>query len=193
MLKKLTAAFAILLMVAGIHSPALADNHGEPPIEELEAQFESFIFPEVENGMLTDYDSLDRLEQDMNGIMTFPLTDHYLDTYFIERDGDVVIRATEGPMLVDFDQDFTLEKVNNDHYKLTQTGHNQLRGDYTIEIDYSYEAGKWVFVDRMDIVGTESGGELPDTATSMPLMMLSGGLLMAFGAMMIFRRNRVNG
>ena len=188
MLKRFTATLATFLLAAGIHSPAMADDHGEPPVEELEKKFEELLFPETDGTKVTKYDSIHQLEEDLNGIMKFPLTDYYLEKYFYEEDGQLHIVAMDGAYLVDLEQDYTLEKLSDDHYRLTQNRSNQLRGEFTVQVDYSFEAGRWVFEDRMDVVNSQDGGELPNTATNMPMMMLSGGLLMAAGAFLIYRK-----
>ncbi|MFG6117365.1 LPXTG cell wall anchor domain-containing protein [Halobacillus sp. MO56] len=192
MLKRFSAVVVMFLVaLTGFHNPVFADNHGETPVKELEQQFNDLIYLETtEDGEVKKYDSMDRLEEEMKSIMVWPLADHYLDTYFEERDGKLYLKEMDGPVQLNTDQDYTLEKVSDDKYKLTQQGENQLRGEYTLNITYSYEAGKWVFGDRMNHVSSsEGGGELPDTATSLPIVMASGGAVMAIGALLlIFRR-----
>lgn len=191
MFKKMTVGLAMFLVVfAALHTSAIADSHGEPPVKELEQKFENLIFQETEDNKLKNYDSIHKLEEDMNGIMTFPLTDYYLERFFIEQNGKLKIKATDGPILLNMDKEFTLEKMADDHYRLTQQGKNQLKGAYTLTIDYKYSAGRWVLADRMDIADSEYGGQLPDTATSMPTMMMAGGMLMTIGALLIFRRRQ---
>ncbi|RAZ79661.1 LPXTG cell wall anchor domain-containing protein [Planococcus halotolerans] len=194
MLKKLVVAVLVLVTLTGLQIPVFAENHGEPPVKELEQQFYDLIYMDTaENYEVEQYDSLDRLEEDMKSIMVWPLADHYLDTYFEERDGNVYLIPTEGPIRLNMDEDYTLEKISDDEYKLTQHGENALRGEYTLTITYSYEAGKWVFGNRMDIVSSsDNGGEMPDTATSLPNAIAFGGALMAAGALvLISRRKRI--
>ncbi|RLQ86700.1 LPXTG cell wall anchor domain-containing protein [Planomicrobium sp. Y74] len=192
MLKKLVVAVLVLVTLTGLQIPVFAENHGEPPVKELEQQFYDLIYMETaENYEVEQYDSLDRLEEDMKSIMVWPLADHYLDTYFEERDGNVYLIPTEGPIRLNMDEDYTLEKISDEEYKLTQHGENALRGEYTLTITYSYEAGKWVFGNRMDIVSSsEDGGEMPDTATSLPNAMAFGGALMAAGALLLISRRK---
>lgn len=192
-MKRFSVVVVVMFLVAltGLHNPVFADNHGEPPVKELEQQFNDLIDLETtEDGEVKKYDSRDRLEEEMKSIMVWPLADHYLDTYFEERDGKLYLKEMDGPVQLKTDQDYTLEKVSADKYKLTQHGENQLRDEYTLTITYSYEAGKWVFGDRMNhVASSETGGELPDTATSFPIVMVSGGAVMALGALLlIFRR-----
>ncbi|RBW71099.1 LPXTG cell wall anchor domain-containing protein [Bacillus taeanensis] len=160
---------------------------------ELEQQFKDFIYQEtMEDGQLKNYDSMDKLEQDLKGIMVWPLADHYLDTFFYEENGNVYLESRDGPISLMTDQEYSLEKMNENHYKLTQSGNNELRGDYTLTIHYKYEAGKWVFGDRMDNVESDNGGQLPDTATSLPLMLVVGGAFIVLGALFMIRRKHVS-
>lgn len=192
LLKKLVVAVLFLVTLTGMQVSVFAENHGEPPVKELEQQFSDLIYLEpAEDYEVKQYDSLDQLEEAYKSIMVWPLADHYLDTYFKEENGTVYLIPTESPILLNPDEDYTLERISNDKYELTQQGENPLRGEYTLTITYSYEAGKWVFGDRMDIVSsTENGGELPDTATSFPNAMAFGGAVMAVGALMLFSRRK---
>lgn len=189
MLKKLVSILVAMLVMAGVPVAVFAEEHGEPPVEELEQQFHDLIFQEHEQDYeLQNYDSLDALEFDMRSIMVWPLADHYLNQFFYEEDGNVYLVPTEGPIEINFDEDYTLEQISETEYQLTQESSNALWGDYTLTITYSYEAGKWVFSDRMDIVGSsDNGGEMPDTATSNPIMVLFGFLLFGAGAVFVLR------
>jgi LPXTG-motif cell wall-anchored protein len=189
----LSAVLVILLLALGFQGVVSAENHGEPPIMELEQQFENLIYQETtENGQLKNYDSMDKLEQDLKGIMVWPLADHYLDTFFYEENGNVYLVSRDGPISFMSDQEYHLEKINDKHYKLTQSGNNELSGDYMLTIDYKYEAGKWVFGERMDNAQADNGGQMPDTATSLPVMIVVGGMLMLIGALFMMRRKHVN-
>lgn len=190
MLKKLVSILAVLLVFAGLPASVFAEVHGEPPVEELEQQFHDLIFQETtEDQQLTNYDSLDALEFDFRSIMVWPLADHYMNQYFYEENGNVYLVATEGPIEINMDEDYTLEQISDTEYQLTQSSSNELWGDYTLTITYSYEAGKWVFADRNEVIGDGgTGGEMPDTATATPTMVLVGIALISAGALMIVRR-----
>ncbi|MFD1032462.1 LPXTG cell wall anchor domain-containing protein [Metaplanococcus flavidus] len=193
MLKKSVAAVIVLVMLTGLQMPVFADNHGEPPVRELEQQFRDLIYnlETAQDYEVVEYDSMARLEEEFRSIMVWPLADHYLETYFEERDGTAYIIPMDGPVQLNLDEDYTLEKVDDNTYELTQQGESALRGEYTLTITYSYEAGKWVFGDRMDHVSSsENGGELPDTATSLPSMMALGGIVMGLGALLLFFRRK---
>lgn len=127
--------------------------------------------------------------------MVWPLADHYVDTFFEEEDGKLIKIARDGPVRLLRDKEYNLEKINEDHYKLTQYNENNMRGEYTLTIHYKYEAGKWVFADRMNHVANESaenGDEMPDTATNLPTMMMIGGGVMLSGALILVARRRVD-
>ncbi|SDM49985.1 hypothetical protein [Sediminibacillus halophilus] len=177
--------------ILGLHSSVSAEDHGNPPVEELEAQFNSLMDLETnEDGEVKKYSSKGRLEQEFKSIMVWPLADHFVDTYFEEKNGKLYKKEIDGPYRLQTDEDYSLEKINDSEYKLTQQGENQLRGSYTLTITYSYEAGKWVFADRMDHV-SDQGGQMPDTATSLPTMMMFGIIISAIGLLVLTLRKRL--
>lgn len=190
MTKKVISILAAVLVFAGLQSPVLAEEHGKPPVEELEQQFVDLIYQETaEDQEVQNYDALGALKQDLQGIMMAPLADHYLEEFFYEENDNLYLTARDGPIQLNTEEDYQLEQVNDTTYKLTQTSSNELHGDYTLTITYSYEAGRWVFADRMGIVGySDNGGELPETATSNPAMVLFGITVIGAGALMMLRR-----
>ncbi|WP_101845615.1 LPXTG cell wall anchor domain-containing protein [Halobacillus sp. Marseille-P3879] len=191
MIRMLSVVLFAFLVVFGFQTSVSADDHGEPPVEELEQQFNDLMNLETnDDGEVVNYDSKDRLEEEFKSIMVAPLADDYLDTYFYEENDKLYIEEMDGPYQLQTDQNYDLEKVSDSQYTLTQEGENQLRGEYTLTSDYSYEAGKWVFADRMDRVDDE-GGSLPDTATSNPAMMAIGGMVTVLGAGLFLGRRKV--
>ncbi|WP_198162718.1 hypothetical protein [Halobacillus mangrovi] len=87
--------------------------------------------------------------------------------------------------------EYQMEKVDANHYTVTRERSDELYGEYTVEIDYSYEAGKWVFEDRSQVERGE-GGEMPDTSNALPMKAISGILLTAAGALLLVGRKRLN-
>ncbi|MCA0988473.1 LPXTG cell wall anchor domain-containing protein [Guptibacillus algicola] len=194
MFRVISALVVVGLLFLGINNPVHAEDHGKPPVEELEKQFDQLIELETnKENEVKKYDSIDRLEQEFKSIMVWPLADHYVDTFFEERDGKLIKIARDGPVRLLDNKDYTLEKINENHYKLTQPNENNMRGEYTLTIHYKYEAGKWVFADRMNHVANDSsGGEMPDTATNLPLTMALGSTVMLAGGLLLVARKRVN-
>ena len=189
--KRLAFLLAAVLMFFGLQTPVLAQETGEPPVAELEQQFIDLLYQETtENGIVKNYDSLEALKQDLEEIMTESLADYYLDTFYYEQNGNLYLEARDGPTLLQTEEPYSLEKVNDTTYKLTQSSHNELEGDYTLTITYSYEAGEWIFADRMDVTSSETGGELPDTATANPLLILLGLSLAGAGSLLLVRKTR---
>lgn len=191
-MKKLSAVLVACLVVIGMATPVFADNHGKPPVEELEKQFNEFFTLETtDEGEVKKYDSMDRLEEEIKSIMVWPLADQYLETYFYEENDKLYLKAMDGPIKLDTDMEYHMEKVDANHYTVTQDRENQQYGKYTVKIDYSYEAGKWVFEDRRHIERGE-GGEMPDTSSTLPMKAISGILLTAAGALLLVGRKRLN-
>ncbi|MCA0984069.1 hypothetical protein LCL89_08435 [Halobacillus yeomjeoni] len=190
MIKKLFIVFVTALVFTGLNNPVFAEDHGEPPVEDLEKQFKNIVLLEKEeDGKVKEYDSLDAIEQEMDSIMTKPLVDHYLNKYYTEKNGEAYGKDLGYPVFVQLDEDYDLEKVNENKYKLTQEGYLETNGNYTLEVMYSYEAGKWVFSDR-SVTQNDDGGEMPDTATPAPMIMLAGAGIMILGALALFTRRR---
>jgi hypothetical protein len=192
MIKKMSIVLVACLVFAGMSSPVFADNHGKPPVKELEQQFYNFFTLETtENGQVKKYDSLARLEEEMKSIMVWPMADDYLESFFYEENDKLYLRAMDGPVKLDTDMEYQMEKVDDKHYTVTQDRKGAQYGKYTVKIDYSYEAGKWVFEDRSRIKRVE-GGELPDTSSSLPMKTMTGLFLTVAAALVLVGRKRMN-
>ncbi|MCA0988474.1 hypothetical protein [Guptibacillus algicola] len=194
MYRFLSALVVAGLVFMGMNTPAFAANHGEPPIKEMEQKFHELIHQETnEDGVVKNYDSKDRLEQEFNQHMLPEPARYYVDTYFKEEDGKLYLKSMDAPVEVMWDKDYTLEQIDDQNYKLTQTGENELRGEYTLTINYTYEADKWEFADRTVEKGAteDTGGEMPDTATNLPTMMLIGSGAVLAGAVVLVAKRRV--
>lgn len=188
-MKTFSSLLVALLLFTVFQFPAFAESHGEPPVVELEQQFQDLFYQETtEEGQVINFDTKSALSFEFRSIMTWPLADYYVDTWYYEENGQLYLEATEGPLGLDPQQEYTLTKITDDHYQLTQETESELYGNATLTIDYQYEAGKWVFADRMEVIGNVGGGELPETATSHPLFILIGGALMLIGGIMVVSR-----
>ncbi|ARI76945.1 hypothetical protein [Halobacillus mangrovi] len=191
-MRKLFSIIVLGIMILGIHTTIHAENHGKPPVKELEQKFHNLIFQEIEEDQeinkVKKYDSKAALKEDLLEIMTSPLADSYLEQYFEEKDGDLYIIPQDGPQQLSFNHDYELEKVNDSYYRVTQPANDKL---YTgrIEVEYRYEAGGWVFANRMNRISTDAGGEMPDTSSSSPLRMIVGVILIGTGTGLIAFRN----
>lgn len=191
-MKKLFSLLAMVLMVVGLPLSALANEHGEPPVEEFEQKLDELIYnQETEEGswQLANYDSYDALVEDFEQIMSPEVAEGYLESFFTEEDGNAYLVPTEGPPLIQFDQEYDLEQVSDTEYHLTQSSSNALYGDYTIMVTYSYEGDQWMITERTTEYGTSgNGGEMPDTATATPSMILFGAVLIGAGTVMVVRK-----
>lgn len=79
----------------------------------------------------------------------------------------------------------------NNNYSADNDPHN-LDGDkdgFPCEVT----AGEYdVYVNEREYVDSGQGGELPNTATNNPMMMLAGAVMVAFGALFFIRRKQQN-
>ncbi|KHE67171.1 hypothetical protein [Halobacillus sp. BBL2006] len=191
MIKKFPVVVVACLVFVGMSAPVFAQSHGEPPVKKLEQQFNDFFTLETtDDGEVKKYDSMDRLEEEMKSIMVWPLADRYLETYFYEENGKLYLKAMDGPVKLDLDKEYHMEKVDENHYTVTQDREGAQYGKHTVKINYSYEAGKWVLEDRSRME-REKGGEMPDTSTSLPVKTASGLLLTVVGALLLAGRKRL--
>ncbi|WP_181350364.1 hypothetical protein [Thalassobacillus sp. CUG 92003] len=190
MLKKFMSITLGVLLAFSFSSQVFADNHGEPPVDELEQKFENWVIQETDSNLqVKNFDSKAGLKNKLAEIMTDSLANYYVENYYYEEDGNLYIEEKDGPLMVQTDQDYELEAKSDNHYMLTQSGSNQLRDDYTLTVEYKYEDGQWMMEDRNDKIGSE-GGEMPDTATSLPLVMSLGALMIVMGFGLTFFRKR---
>ena len=173
----------------------MAQEHDEPPIKELDEKFQELI--EVEYGddfKATEYESKDELENAFHSIMTSELADYYLDRFFKFEDGEVYVLPQDGPLYINFDEEYQLEEQNENHYKLTQENEDEMRGEYTLSVQYEHQDGEWLMIDRNEIVGVEEGDELPETASSFFFWALMGlGIALSGAGIILFSRKNKAG
>ncbi|WP_377890695.1 LPXTG cell wall anchor domain-containing protein [Alkalihalobacillus sp. R86527] len=207
---RLLSALVIItgVLFMGFQNTALAQDHGEPPVKELEAQFNEFLKVENEESVLISkgHDTMEELEQVFGQIMVPELAEIYVDSKFKEVDGKVMVLPQDGRLKIDFNREYDFTKVNENHYKLSQAATGDLYEGRTLKIDYIYESGEWIFGNRNDILpevhvdgdtdeGTTDeteGDQLPDTATFFPTYIMVGVGVMLVGALLLLARKRSN-
>ncbi|WP_377890697.1 LPXTG cell wall anchor domain-containing protein [Alkalihalobacillus sp. R86527] len=208
MVRMLAALLVTALFFTGFQNPALAEDHGKPPVEELEEQFSNLFNVETEeNNYVKDYDTLAEMRKVFENIMTPDLAKKTVETFFKEVDGRLMFLPQDSEAKLLSDVDYELRKIDDNHYKLLQTAELEIYGGtYRLEIDYIYESGKWIFADRSrfdnveeETTGDDStnttnedttGDKLPNTATSLPTSMMIGGGIMLAGAFLLLARRR---
>ncbi|UCZ53176.1 LPXTG cell wall anchor domain-containing protein [Bacillus shivajii] len=192
-MKRFISILTVFILVFSYSASAIADSHGEPPIEELEEQFKNLIEVETDDDQkVVEFDSTEQFEQAFHQIMSDELADFYLGQYFKEDDDGYYHLPQDAPAYIDFEQEYTLEEVNNNQYHLTQSREDALRGEFTLTVHYEYANDQWIIADRNDLADVEEGGELPDTATSYPLWTIAGLILAGTGVILITRKQLVN-
>lgn len=194
-MKRMIFVLALLVVSLSIPAVVVAEEHGEPPVEELEQQFYDLVYQETENAyQLRDYDSIDALEEDMNQVMAPELANYYLDLLFYEEDGIPYVVPTEGPFQLDMEAAYTLEQTGETEYRVTQSSVNALNEEFTLTIVYQYEDGNWYIADRIEAIdySDNPGGEMPDTATVTPTMLLTGLILIGTGTICMARKRRLD-
>lgn len=196
-MKKIITILIMLPLVFSFSITALANNHGEPPIEDYSLKFQNWIFQETdENKLVVNFNTKQELKVKFSEIMTMDVASYYVDTWYKDTDDGLHLIAKDGPLFLDLESDYTVEMINENYYKVTQHGENKLKGNYTVTIDFEYRDGKWLIVDRQEMFNeepgeNEEGGELPVTSTTYPTWALLGLLLAGTGlGLNIMRRKQ---
>lgn len=196
MAKMLAALLVAALIFTGFQNSGLAEDHGKPPVEQLEQKFSDLFTLEK------DYNSKREVQTDFETIMVPKLAEKLVDIYYVEENGEVSIKATDGEVEIDPKQSYELEEIDSNHYKLSQTATTLMYGTYTLTVDYVYESDKWIMANRSlspEVVvdedtdeGTDenAGDQLPNTATSLPTSIMIGGGIMLAGAILLVTRRR---
>ncbi|WP_270180918.1 LPXTG cell wall anchor domain-containing protein [Alkalihalobacillus sp. CinArs1] len=202
-MKRILSALVIVtgLLFMGFQNTALAQDHGEPPVKELEADFNELLQVKNEESSLISkgYDTIEKLEQVFGEIMVPALAEVYVGSLYKEEDGKVMVLPQDGRQTIDFNREYDFTKVNDNHYKLSQVATSDLYEGHTLTIDYIYKSGEWIFGNRNNLLpevhvdgGEEEGDQLPDTATPFPAYMLIGAGIMMSGAIVLVARKRSN-
>ncbi|WP_066173901.1 LPXTG cell wall anchor domain-containing protein [Bacillus marinisedimentorum] len=196
MSKKLASLLTAMFLVFGFSGAVLAENHGEPPVEELEKKFKDWVIQDAdEDHKVKNFDSKEEFKSKLAEIMAMDVAEYIVNTWYYEEDGSLYIIPKDGPIFLNMEKDYILEEKGENEYKLTQEAENTLRGRYTLTIQYLKEDGNWIISNRNGVAdnegtGSESGGELPETATSLPMTMMAGAAAMAGGFAILFYRRR---
>ncbi|WP_270180917.1 hypothetical protein [Alkalihalobacillus sp. CinArs1] len=208
MTRILSVLVMVTLLFMGFQNTASAHGHGEPPVKEIEEKFLGFynnLNADPETHVVNNYHSMEEMEKVFAQIMVPGLAEAYVSEFFKEEDGKLLHRPQDGPSSIEFNSHYDLQKVNNNHYKLSQKLTGELHGGQTLTIDYIYQSGKWIFGNRNNILpevhvdgstddnhDETTGDQLPDTATFFPTSIMVGVSVMLVGALLLVARKRSN-
>lgn len=105
-------------------------------IENVMSEFMDQLVQEVDdNYKVIKYNSITELKNSFSHLASPNVVDQFIDYYYYEEDDMLYIVPTETPPWFEPSNDYQLEKLNENHYRVIQTNNSDLHGEYTIVID----------------------------------------------------------
>lgn len=123
--------------------PELEEEEAEEILQTYKETFQNVIENAAEDGEVTDFDSLEELQEEFLTIMSEDLAAEMADTYFEENEeGSVYIAASEEePVWLEEEEAYELEKVEDDLYELEQ---EQKDNKLVVTYSISWDEEKWI-------------------------------------------------
>ncbi|KKE79511.1 hypothetical protein NSA56_16930 [Oceanobacillus caeni] len=94
------------------------------------------------NGRVIDFHTKEELLKEFEGITTKEVAMPYVDFYYKEKGDGLYIVPTETPPWFVAKNEYKIDQINETKVILTQKNQVDLYGDYTIEIEFTYN-GDW--------------------------------------------------
>jgi len=117
----------------------------------------------VNSGQITSFHTKKEIQQHFSVIMTDEFAASIVDTYFTEQDGNVFIIAIGGPAWLMVDEDFTVQKIENNHYTATQEQSNISIGHVLLTYHFQQVDGNWL-ISKMEKKNLDEKVILQETA-----------------------------
>ncbi|MBS4220502.1 hypothetical protein KHA96_19555 [Bacillus sp. FJAT-49711] len=131
---------------------------------QYKESFDSLVNEANENnGQITSFHTKREIQQHFSIIMTDDFAASLVDTYFNEQDGNVFIIAIDGPAWLMEDEDFTVQKVENNYYTATQEQNNISIGHVLLTYHFQQVDGNWV-ISKAEIKNLDEKVILQETA-----------------------------
>jgi len=170
------------------------DKTQDPPIKnttefnaekakELTTQYQQLFNSLAEeakenNDKITSFASKSEIQQSFNGVLTDEFSASIVDSYFTEKDGNVFIIPKSGPAWL-LDEDFTVTKVEDDHYIVTQEQDTLTLGHVLVTYHFQYVDDNWLIskvetpnLDEKEIV-RETAQEIMEDINKLDMVNLS--------------------
>ncbi|MCR2823539.1 hypothetical protein [Lederbergia panacisoli] len=96
------------------------------------------------NGQITSFNTKEEIQKHFSSIMTDEFAASLVDSYFNEIDGKVFIIAIEGPAWLSVEEDFSVQKMEIDHFTITQEQNNILLGHVLLTYHFQLIDGNWL-------------------------------------------------
>ncbi|WP_227936497.1 hypothetical protein [Alkalihalobacillus deserti] len=116
--------------------------------EEVMNDYKSTFMEVAENadqqGKVANYHSKEELLTYFTSIMSQELARWFADTYFVEKNDELYIKAMDAPTWLDNESEFKLKKVNDQQYKVIQERDNEFIGHLNMIYVLLLQDEKWI-------------------------------------------------
>ncbi|MGF2615795.1 hypothetical protein FZC84_06905 [Rossellomorea vietnamensis] len=113
--------------------------------EEVLKKYEETFMEVIEKGPeLEEYESKDEIIQQFSMIMTEGQAKSLADIYIKNSDGDLSVVATEAPIWLKYEQEYSVHESSEEEYRVVQNISSQLRGNLEVTYVLVKENGSWV-------------------------------------------------
>lgn len=119
------------------------------PISQLRNEFLQRLYPEIDdNFKVQKFNSKKALADDLSNVMSESLAQNYADRYFEEKNNGLYILKKRGPVTLLPNNELTIQKVDENKVRISQTNENQRLGSYKLTVTYVKRESKWIIQDR---------------------------------------------
>ncbi|MGM0365448.1 MAG: hypothetical protein ACQEP5_02805 [Actinomycetota bacterium] len=124
------------------------DNQEEPPVEYLVEEFEERLIQDIERDYeVKNFSSKQELVDHLADITAEELAEQYVEEFYREEGGKLYIIPRDGPMWLDLNKPYELSKAGEGEYRIVQESHNELWGNYCIEVTLRDTQKGWIIGD----------------------------------------------
>jgi hypothetical protein len=115
---------------------------------EVLSQYESTFMEVINAGpALEEYESKEEIIQQFSTIMTSQHAESLAETYINDESEELSVVATETPIWLQEDQEYSWKKVSEKEYQVIQNIANQLRGNQEVTFTLIMEEDSWYVAD----------------------------------------------
>jgi LAS superfamily LD-carboxypeptidase LdcB len=134
-------------------------------VERLNKQFREKIIQEVDHNLkVKNFKNKEELVQMLSEIANKELVQEYVDLYYVEKDDQLYITPTDGPVTLNENSPYELKQNEKGKYYVSQKHTNELVGEYSFYMLFRKTANGWIIDDiKIDVKHAEEQDEVvPD-------------------------------
>lgn len=128
----------------------LDEDDDSPPVEYILDEFRKRLIQDIdEDYRVLDFNTKQELIEYISEVSDPGIAKEYVDEFYRMKDGELYIIPRDGPMLIDTNKGYTVNKISKSRYQIVQSGENELWGKYTIETTVEKTGNGWL-ITRID-------------------------------------------